>query len=249
MLKRYLLAGCLAIGLGFIGQMAYSATNLTMSGDIEEGGGAATGAAISSGANASSPGVSAEVQLEMEMPDIIAMAIYQGGDVNTTQGAPLLAGRYAAGLNSNLSLTNVADILNDVVKGGNEIDKNTNTDVLKIGGVVYSSTGLATLTVEPVTQGGTTDLPANHISVEFTNVSGGDGSIIVGFEGTFTEDGTTVTAFEGDETSITTGPVAMANTDNRGTFLLYGDVIESSLDTFDDIGTYEGTLTITTVLN
>lgn len=239
----------MTVGLALVGQMAFADTSVTMSGDITEGGGAATGAAISSGANASTPGVSGEIQLDFEMPDVIAMAIFQGGDVTTTQGAPLLAGRYSAPLDSDLSLTNVTDILNDIVKTGNEVDKTTgNTDILKIGGVVYSSTGSAILTVEPVDQGGTTDLPANSISVLFTNQDG-DGSILVGFEGSFT-DGTTPTAFTGaDETSITTGPVAMSNTDNRGTFLLYGDVLESSVTSADDVGTYEGTLTITTVIN
>jgi hypothetical protein len=41
----------------------------------------------------------------------------------------------------------------------------------------------------------------------------------------------------------------MDNADNRGTFLLYGDVIESSVTSADDVGVYLGSVTITAVTN
>ncbi len=240
-MKRYLLATCLTLSLALIGQGAF-AQGVTYSGDLLPG-----DSAISTGANASSPGVSAEVQMDFDMPDVVALAIFNtGGDVLSADGAPLLAGKYNAGLESDLVLNNIDDILNDIIKDGNEVDSSTNTDVLKIGGVAYSSTGSAVLTVTPLAAGGTTDLPTNSISVLFTNTAG-DGTIDVAFNGSFT--GAANTDFTGTSASITTGPVAMDNLDNRGTFLLYGDVIESSLTSADDIGLYQGSLTVTAVVN
>ena len=244
-LKSLFMAG-LVLGFASLCQLAQAAPTVTMNGDIEEGGAGATGAAVSSGTNASSPGVSAQMDMEYSVPDVIALGIYQGGDITTTQGAPLLAGRYSAGFNSHMSLTNVTDILNDIILGGNTVDNGANTEVLKIGGVAYSSTGGAVLTVAPGTVGGTTDLPADSISVAFVN--GSLGAIDIAFNGSFT-DGTTPTAFAGDETSITTGPVTMDVVDNRGNFLLYGDVIESSVTSADDLGLYTGSLTITAIVN
>jgi|694.fasta_scaffold01723_1 hypothetical protein len=243
-LKSLFMAG-LVLGFVSLSQLAQAAPTVTMNGDIMEGGVAATGAAISSGANAASPGVSAEMDMEFEIPDVIALGIYQGGDITTTEGAPLLAGRYAAGLNSDLVLNNVTDILNDIILDGNTVDNGTNTDVLKIGGVVYSSTTSAVITAAPGTVGGTANLPTNSISVAFVN--GSVGAIDIAFNGSFT--GAATSSFTGNSTSITTGPVTMDNADNRGTFLLYGDVIESSVTSADDVGVYLGSVTITAVTN
>jgi hypothetical protein len=176
--------------------------------------------------------------------DVVAIGIYQGGDVTSTNGAPLLAGRYQAGLDSHLSMSNINDILNDIVKGGNQVDNGSNFEVIKIGGVVYSSTDVAMILVTPGNVGGTANLPANSVSVLF---SGPGGSVDIAFNGSFFGAGSP-TPFIGSAGDITTGAVSL-NADHKGTFLLYGDVIEGSVTSADDVGTYSGSLTISAMTN
>ncbi|MBO1063111.1 MAG: hypothetical protein HEQ14_19945 [Aphanizomenon flos-aquae CP01] len=176
--------------------------------------------------------------------DVVAIGIYQGGDVTSTNGSPLLAGRYSSGLESHLSLSNINDILNDIIKGGNEVDRVTNSEIIKIGGVVYSSTDVAMITVTPGNIGGTANLPANSISVLF---SGPGGSVDIAFNGSFFGTGSPID-FIGSAGGITSGQVNM-NPDHKGTFLLYGDVIESSVSCADDVGSYSGSLTISAMTN
>jgi hypothetical protein len=238
MLKKSSLKFLFVATLALVAQGAF-AEGVSYTGDITDSQHAQT-----TGADAGTTGASAEVTMDYEIPDVVAIGVYTAGDITSTAGAPLLAGRFATGAgNSDLIINNQDDVLNDIVKAGNEVDSSTNTDYFKVNGVVYSSTGAGTLTLEPGTVGGTTDLPANSISVSFTNQSGGAGAIDVAFNGSFI--GGATAALEGTSASLTNGTNTAMDTDNRGNFNLLGDVIESSVSNADDVGTYTGSMTIT----
>ena len=238
MLKKSSLKFLFIAGLALIGQGAFAA-GIDYTGDITD-----TQHAQTTGADASTTGASATVEMDYEIPDVVAIGVYTAGDITSTQGAPLLAGRFALGAgNSDMVVNNQDDVLNDIIKDANEVDSTTNSDYFKINGVVYSSTGAGTLTIEPGTVGGTASLPTNSISVSFTNQSGGAGAIDVAFNGSFI--GGATAALEGTSASITNGTNTAMDTDNRGNFNLLGDVIEASVSNADDIGTYTGSMTIT----
>ncbi len=241
--KQYVWVTFLMLSLLVTGPIA-KASGVSYNGDLLPG-----DSTISSGGNATNLGVSAEVQMDFAMPEIVAIGVFNnGGDVASVDaGAPILAGKYDPSLETYLFLNHTETVLNDVIKDGNEVDANTNNgNVIKVGGVAYSSTGSAILTATPFIRGGSNNLPNNSISVMFVNTQG-DGLIDVAFNGSFT--GTGVFAFTGSAASISTGPAIMDNADNRGTFLLMGDVIESSVTSADDVGIYQGAITVSAIAN
>lgn len=248
MLKKFSLKTLFVIGLAFIGHTAF-ASGVTYQGDITDSQHSQT-----TGEDAATTGASATIEMDYSIPEVVALGIYTDGDINSTNGAPLLAGKYnwatsmAASVgypsaNSRLSITNQDDILNDIIKSGNEVDHQTNQESFIVAGVVYSSTGAGTLEIIPGTVGGTENLPLGSTSVAFTNQSGGSGSIDVAFNGVFW--GNANGFMVGTANSLTNGPNTAMDSTNRANFLLLGDVIESSVNNQDDSGTYTGSFTVT----
>jgi hypothetical protein len=232
----------LSIGLGLsLGLVVYSDPSINYYGDITDSQHSTT-----VGTDASTTGASADVNMEYILPQVIAVGIYSEGDIATTGGAPLLNGRYNANSNrrkiSHFAIRNKNDVLNDLVKHGNEDDETSNTESMNVNGVVYASTGIGLLTIEPVLQGGTTNIPSNSLSVRFNNQTN-TGSIDVAFKGTF--EGQSLANMVGNAAAITNAGNTIMDTDNRGNFSLTGDVIEETLDTSDDVGLYRGELRLT----
>ena len=175
--------------------------------------------------------------------ETIALGIYTNGDITSVQGSGLLSGRFNLGDgNSNLVLNNLNDVLNDIVKSGNEIDALTNSQILKVNGVVYSSVGTINLSISPISVGSTNFLPSNSISVKFTNISG-LGEIDIAFNGNFF--GLTNAPLQGSASIITNTTNISSAIDRKANFNLKGDVIEHSVSNVDDVGIYQGGITIT----
>ncbi len=227
---------CLSIGLA-----VYSDPSINYSGDSNDSQYAQT-----TGSDAGTTGASSQVNMEYVIPSGIAIGIFTNGDIETQSGAPILKGRYSAGIkrrdSSHFAITNKNDILNDLIKHGNEDDETSNTETINVNGVVYSSTGLGLLRVEPIVPGGISNIPNNALSVRFTNQTN-SGSIDVAFKGMF--EGQSLAAMVGTPSAITNEGNTIMDTDNRGNFSLTGDVIEETLDPSDDIGNYRGELKVT----
>lgn len=175
----------------------------------------------------------------LENLNTVALGIYTNGEINNT----LLNGRFGfAEGNSNLSLKNRNDVLNDIVKGGNEVDAQTNSQILKVNGVAYSSTGTISLSISPINVGSIDFLPNNSISVKFINISG-SGEIDIAFNGNFT--GLLSSTLKGGANEISNIGNITTSLSKKANFNLKGDVIEASVSTQDDVGTYEGGINIT----
>lgn len=237
MKKNFFLSAliCLSVGL-----TAYSDPSIDYSGNFTD-----TQHSRSVG-NEANTGASAQINMEYTIPNGIAIGIFSDGDIQSESGAPILKGRYNAETkrrkNSSFRVTNKEDILNDLIKKGNEDDDVSNSETLQINGVVYSSTGLGLLTIEPTLQGGTNNIPSNALSVRFANQSN-TGAIDVAFKGVF--EGLSLASMVGNHSSISNEGNTIMDTDNRGNFSLIGDVIEETLDTSDDVGSYRGELKVT----
>lgn len=236
---KFLLAAGLSLGL--IGPLtADAATDVTYTGDTTD-----SQHAQSLGANASSPGAYADVTMDYTIPDVVALAIYTSGEITSAEGAPLLSGVFneQGGKNSLLSLTDESTILEDIVLQNNVYDNfNTNDRTLFIRGVVYSSSGGCTLTVEPLIQGSAAPLLSNSIVAQFNNQTN-SGSIDVGFAGTFYA--TTDMLLVGNTASISNAGNTTLSVLNQGIFVIDGDVLEPTVTAEDDTGVYEGGIRIT----
>lgn len=233
---KLLLASGLSLGL--IGSLtADAATDVSYTGDTTD-----TQHAQSLGANASSPGAYADVTMDYTMPDVVALGVYTNGEITSTEGAPLLAGKFSQ--NSDLSITNESVILNDIVTSSNVVDAGNDSEVLRIYGVVYSSSGAGTVTVEPLSEGtSAAALPTNSVNAQFDNQTN-SGSFDVAFSGWFQGIGI-VEQLLGNSSFLTNSGNTTMDASNQGTFAIEGDIQEDTVTNADDTGVYEGGVRVT----